>query len=181
MDDYGLSIRGLAETAGVTERTARRWKQRGRIPEPYSTAIRTRLRTNATAAWDGWYFDKDSLISPEGVQYTPAQLRALSFDLRVIEEYRNEIARRRTEADFNRELTARVNDVREALNTLGRAADQLREFLPDNTVEVHHPGDVPLKKDDSLSSHTRRPSRYSDSMNSLAMTHPTPRSPRTLR
>ena len=37
---YGHSVRDLARLAGVTERSARRWKVAGLIPEPYSTRQR---------------------------------------------------------------------------------------------------------------------------------------------
>jgi Phage protein len=135
MNDYGLSVRQLAHVAGVTERTARRWKKRGCVPEPYQTALRARLNADtglASPAWTGWRFYKDELISPEGVSYTVGDVRASRLHQRSVEEYRTEISRRRAEADLNRELQARTTDVLNAIGGLLRAACQLRELLPNH-------------------------------------------------
>lgn len=139
MDDYGLSVRQLAHFAGVTERAVRRWRKRGRIPEPYLSALKHRLGVhpkNAHDAWDGWHFHRDRLISPEGEKYSQADIRSAPMYRRAVEEYRGEIARSREEADQARELRARVADVIVALKQLVQAAESLGELLPTDELAV---------------------------------------------
>jgi hypothetical protein len=49
MDPYRHSVRELALLAGVTERSVRRWKVKGRIPEPYSTRVALMLQADLGA------------------------------------------------------------------------------------------------------------------------------------
>ena len=95
MLDHGFSVRQLAQAAGVTEHTVRRWKKRGAIPEPYLSALQLRLGENdivGTKAWDGRRVCDDLLISPEGDKYTQADIRASRLHRKAVEEYRSEIA-----------------------------------------------------------------------------------------
>jgi len=133
MHDYGLSVRQLAKAAGVTEHTVRRWKRRGGIPEPYSSALQARLSSDtglASPAWVGWHFQNDTLVSPEGVIHTPGEIRASRLQHRVIEEYRREIGRRQAEAHMARDLYRRADDLLIALDALVNAAEQLRDSIP---------------------------------------------------
>jgi len=134
MNDYGLSVRQLAHAAGVTERTARRWRRRGSIPEPYSTALIVRLGRSpalASSVWTGWSFHNDSLVSPEGVSYTTSDIRSSKLWQESTRQYRIEIARRRDDAAFARELQARATDLLTAMAQLIQSAERLRHYLPE--------------------------------------------------
>jgi len=134
MHDYGLSVRQLARAAGVTEHPVRRWKRRGGIPEPYKSALQTRLSSDpglGSPAWAGWHFHNDQLVSPEGDAYTTGEIRATRLQLRVIDEYRREVGRRQHEAHTARDLYGRADDLLATLDALVNAAELLRELIPD--------------------------------------------------
>ena len=132
MNDYGLSVRQLAKAIGVTERTVRRWKKIGEIPEPYRSALRVGLADNsgiASPAWTGWRFRDDRLICPEGVVYHQNDIRASPLWRSVIEAQRAEIAQRRADSDLERELRHKLSDILSALTTVINAAQHLQTTL----------------------------------------------------
>lgn len=132
MLDYGLSVRRLAQAAGVTERTVRRWKKRGEIPEPYKSVLRVHLAEDsgiASPAWAGWRFREDRLISPEGVTYTQGDIRASPMQREAIRLYRQEVSQRQEECYRARDLRHRVDDVLSALAGLLKAAQHLDQTL----------------------------------------------------
>jgi hypothetical protein len=154
MNDYGLSVRRLASVAGVTERTARRWKQRGRIPEPYQTALRARLGNDtglASPAWKGWRFNNDTLISPEGVSYTPGEIRATPLMQRALAVYRQERSRAQSEKAAARDLCDATDDLLTALDGLIRCAQHLKQLLT-NPRNGRHRSNVATDNRNSSSS-----------------------------
>ena len=87
MDPYGHSVRELAQLAGVTERSVRRWKVKGRIPEPYCTRVALMLQADLgviSEAWRGWSIRQGELVSPEGLRLLPREIRALPFHLAAL-------------------------------------------------------------------------------------------------
>jgi Phage protein len=91
MDPYGHSVRDLARLAGVTERSVRRWKVAGRVPEPYSTRVSLLLTADLGAlseAWGGWSIQRGELVSPEGLRLLPQHLRALPLHLEALHAHR---------------------------------------------------------------------------------------------
>jgi len=91
MDPYGHSVRDLARLAGVTERSVRRWKVAGRVPEPYSTRVALLLTADLGAlsqAWKGWSIQKGELLSPEGLRLLPQHLRALPLQREALRAHR---------------------------------------------------------------------------------------------
>jgi hypothetical protein len=128
----GLSVRHLAHAAGVTERTARRWRAKGEVPEPYRAAISARTSANAglaSHAWAGWSFYQDQLISPEGVSYTPAEIRAAPLQRQALEAYKHERARAVSERSYVRDLTARADALLSGIAALIEAAQHLEQIL----------------------------------------------------
>lgn len=87
----------LARFAGVSERTARRWRRDG-IPARY-VALAELLAGELGAvapAWSGWTLDRRGLTSPEGWTFTPGELRAVPI------QYQRVAALERERADFRR-------------------------------------------------------------------------------
>jgi Fe-S cluster biosynthesis and repair protein YggX len=141
MVDYGLSVRQLAQTAGVTERTVRRWKKRGEIPEPYKTALQTRLGAhNAIGkdAWAGWQIYQNLLISPEGDKYTQADIRSAPLYREAIKAYRRGHVETQENTRIAKEICTNVDAVVTALAYLMRASDGLRASLP--KTDLNAPG-----------------------------------------
>ena len=75
METYGRSVRDLARAAGVTERTARRWKASGRVPRKQRLILQGEDLASAAPAWAGWRLTGDRLYTPEGIGYPPASIR----------------------------------------------------------------------------------------------------------
>jgi len=42
------------------------------------------------APWNGWYFDKDLLVSPEGLRFSVNQVRAVHFTEQLIHALRQQ-------------------------------------------------------------------------------------------
>ena len=141
MVDYGLSVRQLAQTAGVTERTVRRWKKRGEIPEPYKTALHTRLGAHDAVgkdAWAGWRIHQNLLISPEGDKYTQADIRSAPLYREAINAYRRSHVESQEHARIAKEIHSNIDAVITALAYLMRASDGLRASLPQ--TDLNAPG-----------------------------------------
>ncbi len=91
MDPYGHSVRDLARLADVTERSVRRWKVAGRVPEPYSTRVASLLTADLGAlsqAWKGWSIQQGELLSPEGLRLLPQHWRAMPLQLEALHAHR---------------------------------------------------------------------------------------------
>ena len=64
---HGHSVRELATLGGVTERSVRRWKVVGQVPEPYATRVSLVLECKLggiSDAWQGWSIRRGELVSP---------------------------------------------------------------------------------------------------------------------
>lgn len=91
------TARTLAAFAGVSERTARRWRRDG-IPPRFAALARLLAgELDAVApAWSGWTLDRRGLVSPEGWTFTPGELRAVPIQYqRVAALERERLALRR--------------------------------------------------------------------------------------
>lgn len=71
----------LAQLAGVSVRTARRWRSSGRMPRAARILIALRLGWLELGAlcpaWRGWRLAGGAIVSPEGWTFTPGELLAL--------------------------------------------------------------------------------------------------------
>lgn len=84
----GVPAERLAELTGVDERTARRWKATGRIPEPARRLLAI-LVTGSLGlidpAWNGWTLSRGMLIEErERMSFAPADVRAAPFIERAL-------------------------------------------------------------------------------------------------
>jgi phosphoglycolate phosphatase-like HAD superfamily hydrolase len=153
METYGRSVREIAAAAGVTERTARRWKARGRIPEPYATAAGLRLHADlgaASPAWRGWRLCKDEIQSPEGLRFKPAELRALPLQIAALAAYQSERRRNVARIAAAAAITDNAEDVLEHFDMLERVIAAARSVLeaararqsPDRPADRPNPAPV---------------------------------------
>lgn len=81
-DLFGFSDDAIARAAGVDLRTARRWKDTGRMPSPARALLTLTLHGDLTpldGAWTGWKLHRGDLWSPEGHAFAPGDLRALPY------------------------------------------------------------------------------------------------------
>jgi Phage protein len=96
MDRYGHGFRDLTRLVGVTERSDRRWKVAGRIPQPYSTRVTLPPTAGLgvlSEEWAGRSIQRGELVSPEGHRLLPQHLRGLPLHLEALHVHRH--ARRR--------------------------------------------------------------------------------------
>lgn len=132
METDGLSVRDITQFARVNERTARRWKARGKIPEPYASLVRFRVRAELGAlekSWDGWCFRRGELVSPEGQSFRPGEIRALPLQHAALSAYRQEAQRQRQDALEARQLAYVIGDLRQALDTLQTAVQAVGKLI----------------------------------------------------
>jgi hypothetical protein len=88
MDLYGVSAMAIANAAGVSLPTARRWKKRG---APALRAPVLALKVNGdlgeiSATWAGWKLCADALWSPEGECIRPGDIKAIPYRRELLRE-----------------------------------------------------------------------------------------------
>ena|ERR1043165_4754807 len=96
---YGLSIKYIATTCGVSLKTAARWKSGTTCPGLCELAMLERDLGVWDPAWRGWVLRRGKLISPEGLESTPGEVRGIPYMSSVIATYQAEFRRLRDEAD----------------------------------------------------------------------------------
>lgn len=92
---YGIPIKELSRLCGVTERTARRWKDGTRCPPESALRILRRDLGLFSEKWRGWTVNDGDLVSPEGwtisrndalaVPLMHGQISALRSELATLE------------------------------------------------------------------------------------------------
>lgn len=84
-----FSAPALAQLCGVSLRTARRWKQRGAVPDRAArlAAVTVDLGT-IDAAWAGWQLSSGGLYSPDGWRFLPGEIQALPTLYPLLREMR---------------------------------------------------------------------------------------------
>lgn len=83
-----LSAAELADLAGVDPATARRWRSLGRLPEPVRRLLEiTALGRLDILGWRGWKVVRGTLVSPEGWEFTPGAVLAISLMRQQISHY----------------------------------------------------------------------------------------------
>jgi hypothetical protein len=81
-DPYGHSAAWLARVCQVDASTARKWKRAGRIPPRYLPLLTLADGADLGALaspWRGWKLLGDRLVSPEGVKFSPGEVRAIPY------------------------------------------------------------------------------------------------------
>lgn len=89
----GFPISEIARICRVSLKTARRWKAGSTCPPAYAILI---LRGDLGAldtAWAGWLVRRGKLLSPEGYEAIPGDVRALPFMRMQIQTYQLEFRR----------------------------------------------------------------------------------------
>ncbi len=81
--EAGISIEHAAHLCGVTTKTIRNWEN-GKIAVPTSAAKVIKAYgagylPTSCKDWDGWRLLDDKLWLPEGISYTPSEIRAMYF------------------------------------------------------------------------------------------------------
>lgn len=83
MDDpYGLPAVSLAQAAGVSLDTARRWKRQHRIPPQAARLVALWLRGDLGAidpAWRGFTVRSDGLWTPYGFCVRPGEISGIPY------------------------------------------------------------------------------------------------------
>lgn len=95
MDAYGYSAELLARLAGVSLRTAQRWKHAGKTPHRYSDKLSLILEGDLGRLWPGWRGFRllnGMLITPEGESLTPGDLRAVPIRKAQVRELQARLA-----------------------------------------------------------------------------------------
>lgn len=93
---YGLSAEFIAQVARVSLHTARRWKQRGRVPSPARALLELRSFGDlgvVDSAWRGFVLRQGHLWTPHGFSVRPGELSALPYrfaQLAALEHERTE-------------------------------------------------------------------------------------------
>lgn len=96
---YGLSISDIARICKVDSTTARRWK-RGAICPPYCAVVMLAADLGGwDEAWRGWRLAGGKLVSPEGIEATPGEVRGIPFTLSALRTYQVEIQKMREEVE----------------------------------------------------------------------------------
>lgn len=106
MDVFGISALALAEAAGVSLRTATRWKREG-VPRSMRRAVAIGVHGDLGTlypAWMGWKVWRDALWSPEGDAFTVAQVRAIPYRYEQLRALQLEVARLRAELSTRSQL-----------------------------------------------------------------------------
>lgn len=103
--------RDLARLAGVSLRTARRWRATGHIPRPARVLIAVKLGWLElgvlSPAWSGWYLRRGELVSPDGWTFSAGELLALPFRYQQLRHAERELALERDELARARERAGR--------------------------------------------------------------------------
>jgi len=79
-DTPPLDASTLAETCGVSLRTAERWRARGQMPAALALAVALLHDGDLgvfSAAWRGWKLVRDELVSPEHWCFRPGEVAAI--------------------------------------------------------------------------------------------------------
>lgn len=79
-DTPSLDTATLAETCGVSTRTAERWRARGKMPAALALAVALLQDGDLgvfSAAWRGWKLVRGELVSPENWCFRPGEVAAI--------------------------------------------------------------------------------------------------------
>src|SRR5947209_2176449 len=91
---FALRADELARLAAVHVTTARRWLRRRCAPPLVERTLAT-LRAGElgalSSAWSGWRLRCGVLISPEGSEFTPGEVRAAPLEHALVRELRREL------------------------------------------------------------------------------------------
>lgn len=82
LDLYGISDLAIQRAADVDRRTAQHWKRLGHVPRVIEPLMRLRLYGDlsvASDAWADWALANHRLWSPEGLGYTPDDVRSFGM------------------------------------------------------------------------------------------------------
>jgi len=79
---YGVPVEVLRALTGAHLTTAKRWKRTRRYPRVLGLLIRLCVEGQLGAIarqWDGWSIRGNKLVSPEGWEFTPGEIRSIPF------------------------------------------------------------------------------------------------------
>lgn len=92
-DTYGVPASALVALTGAHLATARRWKRAACVPRWLARLIAVCWRgelAEISPAWAGWRLVGGALVSPEGWEATPGDVRSLPFLRQQIAMYQSE-------------------------------------------------------------------------------------------
>lgn len=95
MELYGISPLAIAGAAGVSVRTATRWKRDG-IPASMQRAVALSIFGDLgelDTQWLGWKLWRGSLWSPEGTSFQPGEVRAIPYRVAQLQELQHTLSR----------------------------------------------------------------------------------------
>ena len=98
MDLYGLPPRMIAELAGVSVKTARRWKRANHIPDVARQLIELKESADLghlATPWAGFRVTDNVLWTPENQAVSPGDIRAIHYRQQQIRAYERELQRPR--------------------------------------------------------------------------------------
>lgn len=97
---YGIPVKEIARICGVDLATARRWKRGATCPPKTAVMILAGDLGVFDPTWRGWIVRHGTLISPEGWDATPGEVRSLPLLRLQLQNYQREqrIAKRELEA-----------------------------------------------------------------------------------
>jgi hypothetical protein len=85
----------IAQVAGVSLHTARRWKRRGRVPSSSLALLELAIAGelgHLARAWSGFRLHGDQLWTPHGFSVRPGEICAIPYRFAQIAELQRELA-----------------------------------------------------------------------------------------
>jgi hypothetical protein len=98
MDLTGLTAARIADLAGVSLKTATRWKRQNHIPYVAQTLVDLKQSADLghlAKPWAGFRLADGLLWTPEDQTVSPGDIRAIQYRLHQIREYEREMQRPR--------------------------------------------------------------------------------------
>jgi Phage protein len=85
-----LPAEHLAALTYASLPTVRRWKRRGRAPRlvvEFLKMLESGPLGMASRAWDGWIIRRDKLVSPDGWEFEPGEVKSIPLRRQQLSEY----------------------------------------------------------------------------------------------
>lgn len=117
---YGVPVEVLCVLTGTHRTTALRWKKTRRCPRWLGLLIQLCVegRLGAIARqWDGWSLRGKHLVSPEGWEFTPGEIRSIPFMYAQIAALRHRVAS--VQAEWIDQPESESSAVRDVLRAAG--------------------------------------------------------------
>ncbi len=90
LSSYRFTVESLAELAGVTAPTVRRWLDTNCVPRSVHRLVE--LAATTDQMWPGWSIHGDEIYAPTGASASRGQILALPYTLQLLDYLKRENA-----------------------------------------------------------------------------------------